>query len=148
MIFTLLGLVAIMFILQSVLGYGQLKDFNKNYYQMRSQNKVSIGRSKGLVTTGVVLLMKIDNKARILETRKMQGTTVFARFKKFEKLNGKHLLKIDEESLDQVDRFTRKAIRDAQHTYRIVQAGGEPPKPSSPVEKLFNLFNKKGEVSR
>ncbi|WP_173915270.1 transcriptional regulator GutM [Halobacillus sp. Marseille-Q1614] len=148
MIFTLLGLIAIMFILQSVLGYGQLKDFNKNYNEMRCQNKVSIGRSKGLVTTGVVLLMRIDQKARIIETRKMQGTTIFARFKTFEKLNGKQLLKIDEETLAQVDRFTRKAIRDAQHTYRIIQAGGEPPKPASPVEKLLNLFKKKGEVSR
>ncbi len=137
-----------MFILQSVLGYGQLKDFNQNYNDMRSQHKVSIGRSKGLVTTGVVLLMRIDKKARIIETRKMQGTTVFARFKSFEKLNGKHLLEIDEETLGQVDRFTKKAINDAQQTYRIVQAGGEPPKPASPVEKLLNLFKKKGEVSR
>lgn len=136
-----------MFILQSILGYGQLKDFNKNYNEMRSQHKVSIGRSKGLLTTGVVLLMRIDKSARIIETRKMQGTTIFARFKAFDKLNGKHLMKIDEELVNQVDRFTKKAIRDAQHTYRIVQAGGKPSKPTSPVEKLLNLFKKKGKVS-
>lgn len=123
-------------------------DFNKNYNEMRSQHKVSIGRSKGLVTTGVVLLMRIDQNARILETRKMQGTTIFARFKSFEKLNGKLLLEIDDKTLDEVDRFTKKAIRDAQHTYRIVQAGGEPPKQASPFERLLNLFKKKGEVSR
>lgn len=136
-----------MFILQSILGYGQLKDFNKNYNEMRSQHKVSIGRSKGLVTTGVVLLMRIDKSARIIETRKMQGTTIFARFKSFEKLNGKHLLEIDEKTLDEVDRFTKKAIRDAQHTYRIVQAGGEPPKSESPIGKLLSIFRQKGKVS-
>nr|WP_242517732.1 transcriptional regulator GutM [Halobacillus sp. GSS1] len=148
MILFVLGLVAIMFILQSLLGFGQLKNFNENYNEMRSQSKVSIGRSKGLVRTGVVLLMRIDKNQTIIETRKMQGTTVFARFKNFNMIDGKQLLKIDEETLSKVDRFTRKAIKDAQHTYRIIQAGGEPPKPTSPIEKLLNLFKKKGEVSR
>ncbi|RSL30120.1 transcriptional regulator [Salibacterium salarium] len=148
MILFLLGVIAVMFVFQCFLGFWQVKDFNKHYGQMRSEGKVAIGRSKGLIRTGVILLMNVDNNHYIHQVRKMQGVTVFARIKPFDSLNGNHLLKPDADTVKKMDRFTRKAFEDAQHVYRVVQAGGEVPKPKSPLEKLFSITKKKkGEVS-
>ncbi|WP_158734878.1 transcriptional regulator GutM [Alteribacillus sp. YIM 98480] len=148
MILVLLAIVAIIFILQCILGFWQVKNFNLHYAELRKHGKVAIGRSKGLIRTGVVLLISIDNNTRIKQVRKMQGVTVFARFKNMKSLEGSHLLKPDNKALNQMDRFTKKAYEDAQHVYRIIQAGGEVPKPKSPLEKLFSVMQKKkGEVS-
>ncbi|MFD2924876.1 transcriptional regulator GutM [Halobacillus naozhouensis] len=147
MIITLLVTIAAMFLIQTLLGMGQVKNFNKYYSEMRKEGKVSIGRSKGLIRTGVVLLISIDQKARIKKVKRMQGLTVFTRFKDLNGLEGQHLLKIDEQSLNQFDRFTVKAIIDAQHVYRIVQAGGEPPKPKSPLQSVLQVFKRKEEVN-
>ncbi|MFC7061070.1 transcriptional regulator GutM [Halobacillus seohaensis] len=148
MIFALLMTIASMFLIQTVLGMGQVKNFNKYYSEMRSEGKVSIGRSKGLIRTGVVLLISIDQKARIKRVKKMQGLTVFARFKDVDGLEGQHLLKVDNQVLDHFDRFTTKALTDAQHVYRVVQAGGEPPKPKSPLQSVLKLFKRKEEVKQ
>ncbi|SDY29079.1 transcriptional regulator GutM [Salimicrobium album] len=147
MIFLILAVIAVMFIVQTFFGYWQVKNFNKNYGEMKSQNRVAIGRAKGLITNGVVLLIRIDRQAVIQEVRKMQGTTVFARFKKMDALNGKHLLKLEEGSVPKLDKFTWKALKDAQHVYKVVQAGGEPAQPTSIFQKITGLFKKKGEVN-
>lgn len=143
MIFLLLAVIGGCFILQSFLGFWQIKNFNYHYRELKSEGKVAIGRSKGIVRTGVVLLIAVDNQARIKEAKKMQGLTVFARFKEAPELQHENLMDIPEEKIDNMNRFYRKAIWDAQHVYRLVQAGHEVPKPSSPAEKILSVFTRK-----
>lgn len=126
-------------LLQSFLGFWQIKNFNRHYRELRALGKVAIGRSKGRVRTGVVLLLAIDEKCRITKAMKMQGITVFARFRPLPIMEGQHLLRIEESVLERLDRFTRKAVDDAIYVYKTVSSGKEVPVNKSPLEKLFSL---------
>lgn len=134
------------FLLQTVLGFWQIKNFNTHYYAMRQEGKVAIGRSRGLLRTGVVLLLQVDDKATIQRAKKMQGVTIFARFKSVPALEGEHLFKMDTQKEKKLDRFSKKALQDARHVYRVIQAGGEVPKQKSLLEKVSSIFIKKREV--
>ncbi|MBB6451112.1 DNA-binding transcriptional regulator of glucitol operon [Geomicrobium halophilum] len=143
--------LGIAFLIQSALGFWQIKNFNQRYAVMRSEGKVAIGRSRGLFRSGVVLLLSVDNSAKIIRAEKMQGLTIFARFKPVYHLENQYLLKTEEDVERKLDRFSKKALNDARHVYRVVKAGGEVPKPKSPFEKLFSgvtrLFTGKREVN-
>lgn len=141
-ILVIMGAVMAAWVLQTILGAGQLKDFNKNYSAMREEGKVSIGRSKGVVRTGVVLLMGIDNRHRIKRAKKMQGLTIFAKFKDYSVLEGQDLLSVDPEIYEKMDRFTQKAFDDAVDVYRKVAKGEEIPKRKSPFGKLISGISK------
>ncbi|WP_059102982.1 transcriptional regulator GutM [Shouchella shacheensis] len=136
------------FLLQSVLGFWQMKNFNQQYTLMRSEGKVAIGRSRGFIRTGVVLLLSVDKQANIVRAEKMQGLTIFARFKPVDALANQPLFRTSPEVEGKLDRFSKKALDDARHVYRIVQAGGEVPKPKAPLEKVVTMFTKKREVKQ
>lgn len=63
-ILILMGAIMVAWIIQTVLGSTQVKNFNKHYTELRSLDRVSIGRSKGIFRSGVVLLMSIDKKQK------------------------------------------------------------------------------------
>lgn len=134
--------IMIAWILQTILGTTQVKNFNKHYMELRNNGKVSIGRSKGMFRTGVVLLMSIDSRRKIKISRKMQGVTIFARFRDFSLLEGQDLLHIDPEVYQQMDRFTKKAFDEAVEVYKKVAKGEEIPASKSPFGKLVSGFSK------
>lgn len=140
----ILLMVAIMgaWILQTLLGSTQVKNFNKHYIELRKNGRVSIGRSKGMFRSGVVLLMSIDNKRMIQTARKMQGLTIFARFRDYSLLEGQDLLHIDPEVYKKMDRFTKQAFDEAVDVYKKVGKGEEIPASKSPFGKLISGFNK------
>lgn len=137
-------MVAIMvaWILQTVLGSTQVKNFNKHYTELRSAGRVSIGRSKGIFRSGVVLLMSIDNKRKIQIAKKMQGVTILARFRDFKLLEGQDLLHIDKDVYEKMDRFTKQAFDEAVDVYKKVARGEEIPPSQSPFGKLVSSFSK------
>lgn len=135
--------IMVAWILQTILGTGQIKNFNKHYSELRQVGRVSIGRSKGIIRTGVVLLMGIDKHQKIHTTRKMQGLTIFAKFKDYHLLNGQNLLNIDPYIYNQMDRYTKQAFDDAVEVYKKVEKGEEVPQQKSPFGKLVSSFNSK-----
>lgn len=141
----LLVMAAIMaaWVLQTLFGTYQLKDFNRNYSVMRTRGPVSIGRSKGIVRTGVVLLMSLDKDKKITDARKMQGLTIFAKFKSLPLLENQSLLHIDPAVYNQMDRFTQKAFDEAVEIYKKVAKGEEIPPSRSPIGGLVASFTKK-----
>lgn len=144
----LLIMAAIMtaWMFQTLFGTYQLKDFNRNYSVMRALGPVSIGRSKGILRTGVVLLMSLDRDKRIVDARKMQGLTIFAKFKTFTLLENQNLLHIDPIVYKKMDRFTQKAFDEAVGTYKKVAKGEEIPPSRSPIGGLVASINKKQEA--
>lgn len=56
----------------------QIKNFNINYIEMRKKGKVAIGRKRGYIQVGIIVMLLIDNDGIIVDCRKMQGVTVFA----------------------------------------------------------------------
>lgn len=141
-ILIIMAAIMVSWILQTVLGTTQVKNFNKHYSELRNNGRVSIGRSKGTFRTGVVLLMSIDKRRRIQIARKMQGLTIFAKFKDFDLLVGQDLLHIDTEVYNKMDRYTKKAFDEAIEVYKKVAKGEEIPATKSPFGKLVSPFNK------
>ncbi|EQE82275.1 glucitol operon activator family protein [Clostridioides difficile CD68] len=88
-IFIIASLITV-YLLNIFLGYLQLKDFNKNYIELKRKGRVAIGRKKGRISSGTIVLILINDDGVIVETRKMQGVTVLARVKSFEGLVGKN----------------------------------------------------------
>lgn len=140
----LIIMIAIMvsWILQTLLGTTQVKNFNKHYSELRNKGRVSIGRSKGIFRAGVVLIMSIDKRRRVQVARKMQGVTIFAKFREFDLLVGQDLLHIDPEVYNKMDGFTKKAFDEAVEVYKKVAKGEEIPATKSPFGKLVSGFSK------
>lgn len=117
--------IAIAWILQILLGLLQIKSFNKRYVELRRKGKVAIGKVKGKLRAGTVVLIAIDDDCNIIQAEKIQGLTVFARLKSMNTLIGENLLKIDPVVLEKLDKLTLLAVTDAVNNYRTVTEGGE-----------------------
>ncbi|WP_025025612.1 transcriptional regulator GutM [Caldalkalibacillus mannanilyticus] len=137
-------LIGSAWLLQSFLGFFQIKNFNKHFSQLRRKGRVAIGRKKGFFRAGTVILIAINKSNQILEAKKMQGVTVFSRVKPLRGLDGKNLLKLTMQDLHIYDKLTVAAIQDAATNLKIISKGGE-----VPIQKsLFERLVQKTEVKR
>lgn len=137
----LIVMLAIGFGVQYVLGIFQIKNFNKNYIEMREKGRVSIGRRPSIFKSGTLVLIQINGKNEIEEMRYMQGVTVFAKFKKLKGLEGKKINQIKFQDLSHYNKLLTKAILDAQHTFNVIQSGGEIKSIPSPLMRVVNNVN-------
>ncbi|WP_332633517.1 transcriptional regulator GutM [Halalkalibacter flavus] len=143
----LIILVATAWLVQSFLGFFQIKNFNKHYALLRQKGRVAIGRRRGFFKAGTVLLIAINKGNKILEVRKMQGVTVFSRVKPMKGLDGKDLLKLTKQDLHIYDKLTVAAIQDAVANVKIISKGGEIPIQKSLFERLVQKLTLKKEVN-
>lgn len=118
-------LVGFSWLLQSILGFLQIKHFNKKYTELRKLGRVAIGKKTGLIKAGTVVMFAIDRKNNILRASRMQGTTVLSRVRNLNGFEGKNFLNLGEEDLYRVNKLTRLAIEDALNSYHILAKGGE-----------------------
>ncbi|WP_241993817.1 transcriptional regulator GutM [Mesobacillus foraminis] len=125
MIVYLIILIGAAWLVQSILGFVQIRHFNKKYAEMRALGRVAIGKRTGMFRAGTVVMFCIDKRNKILKAAKMQGVTVFSRVRELKGFEGKYLLKISEEDFKGVDKLTRLAITDALRSYDIISKGGE-----------------------
>lgn len=144
----LIIMLAVGFGVQYLLGILQIKNFNKNYMELRNNGRVAIGRKPSIFKSGTLVLLQLNGKNEIEEARYMQGVTVFAKFKNLKGLEGHKITKIKDKDLSNYNKLLVKAILDAQHTFNIIQSGGEIKSIPSPLvrsmEKINGLFKKKG----
>lgn len=112
-------------LLQSILGFLQIKHFNKKYTELRKLGRVAIGKKTGLIKAGTVVMFAIDRRNNILRASRMQGTTVLSRVRNLNGFEGKNFLNLGEEDLYRVNKLTRLAIEDALNSYHILAKGGE-----------------------
>jgi DNA-binding transcriptional regulator of glucitol operon len=104
-------------VLNFIFGLLQIKDFNKNYVELRKLGKLAIGRKKGRLSSGTIVLIRIKDDGLIVESRKMQGVTVAARVKSFKGLEGRYIGEITENDLKNFNKPLKKAILDAVKNY-------------------------------
>ena len=96
MLWTLFLAAIAVWILQTVLGLWQFRRFSRHVKELRSIGRVAIGKSKGRIMAGAVLLLCIDKDCRIIRGEIMEGVTIFASCKHFPALEGLNLLELDE----------------------------------------------------
>ncbi|MGO5064275.1 transcriptional regulator [Clostridium sporogenes] len=109
--------IGLAWLLQTALGFLQFKDFNKNFKELREKGRVVIGKNRGRVKRGSVILIAIDDNCSIIESRIMKGITILARFKTMEILNNQNLHSINPNILKNLDEQTTLAIQDGIKNY-------------------------------
>ncbi|WP_227938391.1 transcriptional regulator GutM [Alkalihalobacillus deserti] len=143
----LIILVGIAWLVQSFLGFFQIKNFNKHFSFLRQKGRVAIGRKRGLFKAGTVILIAINKGNKIIEARKMQGVTVFSRVRPMQGLDGKDLLKLTKQDLQIYDKLTIAAIQDAVANVKVISKGGEIPIQKTLFERLVQKVTLKKGVN-
>lgn len=83
----LLLIAGFMWILQGVLTYFQIKNFQIKLKKMKEKGIVGIGTVKNRFGSGAIVILSVDETGRIIEAQKMSGVSVFARFTPLPELN-------------------------------------------------------------
>jgi glucitol operon activator protein len=113
-----IAIAVAMWILQCLLGLWQFGKFNRRFKQLRAEGRVAIGRAKGKMRAGVVVLFCIDAEANIIKAEKMQGITIFSGLEPFDLFDGISLLTIDETACAALDKNLKAAVLNAIENYR------------------------------
>lgn len=118
-------LLGAVFLLQSILGFLQIRNFVKEFRRMCRHGKVLIGKNPKKFRAGSLLLLSIDQDANIKEAKMMKGVTIFARFKEFKALKGKSLpiLAASYDELKEMDPLTRECLLNAYRNYINFKTG-------------------------
>lgn len=133
------------FALQYFLGWKQISYFGEEYKIMRREGRVGIGRRPGKITAGTLILFSLDDSGKIRYGRKLQGSTVWAKFKDFNVLNGKNLSQITKEDPEMKNeiRITRLTVLNAVQNYQMVMEGKVIPPKDSLFGGIANHFKRK-----
>lgn len=107
-----LWLAALAWILQGVLVYFQIKNFQNKIRELRKKGKVGVGIVKGRFGRGVIVILSIDNENIISDAQIMSGTTVFARFVPFNALINQNIKCVEAIAKD-MKKNTKAAISKA-----------------------------------
>ena len=137
------------FLLQYLLSFKQMKDFNYHYSYLRKQGRVAIGVIKGGFKAGAIAMFSIDDNGNVIEFRYLQGVTIFSRFKSFNGFTGSNVANLSEVECRKLKlaKPITKAILEASSNYRIFTSGKEIPVPPSNFQKLIGLFKHKKTAS-
>ena len=115
----------ICWILNFAFGFIQIKNFNQNYIDMRRKGRVAIGRKRGYLQAGTIVLINIDEEDRIFDCKIMQGISVLAKVKGFTGLEGKRIGDLAEVDLKQYKKLIRVAILNAIDNFNQFKKGVE-----------------------
>jgi glucitol operon activator protein len=128
------------FALQSYLAFKQIKHFSKEYEKMRREGKVAIGKCPGKIQSGTIILFALDDFGRIRYGKKMQGTTVLAKFRDFNKFNGRKISEITLEDSEMKNelKITRKAVMNAVENYNAFMSGKSISEKKTPFGKVYD----------
>ncbi len=114
-IFQLIFLILIVWALQCVFTFLQIKYFNKNYLHMRKRGFVLVGKQKTRISKGCVILLQITRDGEILDNKVLNGYSVFTRFKTLPNITDKNILNNWEE--EKFNSTIKKALLNAKENY-------------------------------
>lgn len=133
----LMVLIGLSWLLQSMLGLSQVRNFNRRYAELRQMGRVAIGKKTGKFRAGTLVMFVIDRNDVIVKAVKMQGVTVFSRVRDMKGFEGKILPQLTESDLTKLNLLTRAAIKDALSNFDIITKGGEVKIRKTWLEKLM-----------
>ena len=122
---------------QTWFSFRQSQAFAKLFVSLRRKGRVAMGRFKGGLVQGAIVLFVIDDDGIIQEGYKLQGVTVAARFRRFTLYDGQDLDTIDPADTKKFGGPAVKAVANARSNYQIVQSGGQAPEPPSALSRVL-----------
>ncbi|HHX24649.1 MAG: transcriptional regulator GutM [Tepidanaerobacteraceae bacterium] len=90
----IISILAVAWILQGVLTYFQIKNFQAKLAEFRKYSRLGVGTVKGRFSKGTIVILGVDDKDTIVDAQIMSGITVFARLRPFCKLKSKKIREI------------------------------------------------------
>ena len=144
LMFALIGIIA--YLIQFLLGLGQLNNFNMYYKQLRHQGRVVIGKKFGRFKAGTIVMFAIDEDDKVLDAVKMQGVSTFSRFKALAGYQGQdiHFLDRKHPQVQKENSLLQTAIEDARETFiRVTVEGYKPEKAYSVTEHQKTMWKYK-----
>lgn len=113
-------IVFALWIVQGILSYFQIKNFNGKLAKFKNYHKYGIGQVKGWLGKGAIAILGIDSYNNIVDAEIMSGISVFARFKPLDVLKGHRLQEIDS-LIEKMDRPVKTAILKAAESAQQVK---------------------------
>ena len=127
---------AVLYALQTLLALRQAKNFSETFKHLRRRGPVAIGKNKGLLTAGAIVMLLVDADGVIICGTKLGGVTVLSRFRELDAFNGCSLLELAPERDRRFTKSLRRAVANARDNYAIVHAGGLPTEPPGPLTQM------------
>jgi DNA-binding transcriptional regulator of glucitol operon len=117
MVLSLIIVIATAWIAQAGFCYFQMKNFNKEFIRLRRKGKVAIGKKKGKISAGTIVLICIDDNLEIVEAKIMSGVTVFAKLRPLKEIEHQNILHIDDKIINKMNSKKMKAVKNAVENY-------------------------------
>ena len=117
MVLTLIIFISSAWIAQAIFSYFQMKNFNAEFIRLRRKGKIAIGKIKGKISSGTIVLICIDDSLEIVEAKIMTGVTVFAKLRSFKEIEHENLLHINEKIINEMNPRKKKAVKNAVKNY-------------------------------
>lgn len=114
MFWTLIIGLGLAWALQSALSWRQLKAFSSLFVAMRRQGKVCMGKFRGRLAQGAIVMFLLDEDGGIRDGRRLAGVSVLARFRPFPEFNGQAMGEIQPEQVSRIGRSLVKAVANAK----------------------------------
>lgn len=83
--------ILLAWILQALFNHIQVKNIQETFSHLGRKGDLLTGAQKDILRGGCIFAMVINNNGIIRKTMYMKGYTVFARFREFDRFNGKSL---------------------------------------------------------
>ncbi|WP_198469915.1 transcriptional regulator GutM [Acetomicrobium sp. S15 = DSM 107314] len=107
---------------QALLGYFQVKDYQRVTFELSKKGKLVVGAKRGRLSRGAILAMAVDEDGRILDCKYMKGISVLARFKGLDGLVGRNMF---DESVELfLDEPLKKAYKAALSRFAHIKEKG------------------------
>lgn len=125
-----------------VLAMMQAKNYTTAYTTLKRRGRVAIGKKKGLVTTGAIVMFLLDADGTVVEGTRLTGITVLARFRPFTEFDGLQLASIAAGNDRRFTRSVRLAVDNARDNYLVWNAGHTPQDPPGPLSQMADALRK------
>lgn len=133
---------ALVYVTNVVLALMQSKNYTAAYTTLRRRGRVAIGKKKGLLTTGAIVMFLLDSKGAIVEGSRLTGVTVLARFRPFPEFDGLHLAELAATDDRRFTKSVRLAVDNARDNYLCWLTGQMPPEPGGPLSQLADRLRR------
>ncbi|MHB1393585.1 MAG: transcriptional regulator GutM [Clostridia bacterium] len=78
----------LLLIVQGLLAYLQICDYRKRLSVLKLMGMVGIGTQKGILGSGNITILACDKRGRVVRGEKLEGITIFERFKEIKGIEG------------------------------------------------------------
>lgn len=138
MFWILLIAIGLAWVVQSWFSFKQTQAFTKLFVALRRKGRVAMGKFRGGLVAGSIVMFVLDDDDRIVEGHRLGGVTVMARFKPFDDYNGQFVGMIDPATSVRLGKSVVKALTNLRDNYRVVAGGGTPAEPPTAVGRLLD----------